>query len=344
MSERDPKNNPFYDDPIVFDLESTVSSGELAGHRGAPVPDLLDLEEMEDEEIAEQAAEEISPIMKELASVELPPLERENRARLQMQSPNRLFFYWSIKGNPFQTLGRALGGNMGSYALVLKLINVSRDTDEIHPVEAEGTWWFSVDADSSYRAEIGFYAPNRPYVRVMYSNTVTTPRKRPSPRVALASDWKVNVQAFTQVLDVSGFKLDAFEVALSGDTSASAPSFDHEQFARSIDRERSDFAGIASDELRYALLLIASGASIEDLRHRIDASLFGLLQSSADKLSSANVLAALKDQFGIETEDLSEEELGSAVYGASLLHFPRRPKRKRNRPDLTEYYPLSSVR
>jgi len=38
-----------------------------------------------------------SPVFKELASPKLPELSRENRAKLLMQSPNQLFFYWSVK-------------------------------------------------------------------------------------------------------------------------------------------------------------------------------------------------------------------------------------------------------
>ncbi len=134
-----------------------------------------------------------------------------------MQSPTRLNFYWSVKTNPFKTLNRAFGGKTGSYTLVVKLVNQKTGREEISPVEAEGSWWFDVDADSVYRAEIGFYAPNRPFVRVMFSNTVETPRKNPSPRRDYSADFAVSANQFAKVLDVSGFPQDAFEVALAGD-------------------------------------------------------------------------------------------------------------------------------
>ena len=336
MSEFDQKRSPFDDDPIVFDLDTIVSSGDLVKREVTLANDVFDLAALNTEEVEEM---EESQVMKELAAVELPELEKENRARLQMQSPNRLFFYWSMKNNPFQMLNRAFGGNTGSYTLVAKLINLTRDTEEIQRIEAEGSWWFSVDADSSYRAEIGFYAPNRPYVRVMFSNTVTTPRKRPSPRVATSADWNLTANTFARVLDVSGFKRDAFEVASAGDTSRSAPPVNYEAFARFVERDHSDFAGIASEELRYALLLIASGLSIESLRYRIDASLFALLEASAAKLNAENALAVLKEQFGIEADETFEEEESTAVFGASLVNFPRRLKRKRT---LSDYQPISS--
>src|SRR6187399_2686887 len=46
--------------------------------------------------------DEMPPAFRELAQPKLPELRHENRARLQMQSPNRLYFYWSIGTNPFQ--------------------------------------------------------------------------------------------------------------------------------------------------------------------------------------------------------------------------------------------------
>src|SRR5215213_3196400 len=88
---------------------------------------------------AEEAVER-SPAFKELAAPKLPKLERENRARLAMQTPNRLFFYWSTGANPFQTLGRALHDQASNYSLVLKLADLKRHTEEIHQIEQEGSW------------------------------------------------------------------------------------------------------------------------------------------------------------------------------------------------------------
>ena len=69
---------------------------------------------------------------RELALPRLPELSKQNRARLQMQTPNRLFFYWSLGINPFQKLNRALGSQTASYTLVLKLVDLRRDRDVLH--------------------------------------------------------------------------------------------------------------------------------------------------------------------------------------------------------------------
>ena len=280
---------------------------------------------------------ELSPVFKELREPKLPALSRENRARLQMQTPNRVYFYWSLKNNPFQILHRVFGDDRGSYTLVLKLINTTRDTEEIYPVDAEGNWWFSVDADTTYRAEIGFYAPNRPYFRALYSNTITTPRKSPSPRMATDADWMITADKFARVLDVSGFKQDAFDVALAGDDPVASEAATRGAFAQFIGKDVK-FDGFTVEELRYALMALASGVPIESLRWKISASLFALLQANLERLSSDAAISDLREHFAIGEDEEFEEEQLSAVYGNSLVHFPKRIRsRKRGLSNLPDF-------
>ena len=298
------------------------------------------MEEPETTQAVTETEEEIGdprlkdPVFKELAEPKLPELAKENRARLQMQSPNKIQFYWSIKNNPFQTLTRAFGGNTGSYTLVAKLINQKNAREEIFPVDAEGSWWFNVDADSKYQAEVGFYAPNRPFVRVMFSNVLETPRKSPSPRRATDADWAISAREFAEVLDYSGYSQDAFEVALAGDDYEISERATQNAFSQFIGTKETKFAKIDAEEIRFALLAIASGHSLEDLRGHIGAELFALLEENADKLTVENALAALSDHFDISMEEVEEEEefIGNAVFGLSLVHFPRSSRRKRTSP------------
>ena len=288
---------------------------------------------------ASTTLEEMPPVFRELAEPKLPELSKEDRARLQMQSPNRLFFYWSLGSNPFHRLNRALGAHTASYTLVLKLVDLKREAEQIHPVEAEGSWWFDVEADSRYRAEIGFYAPNRPYVRALFSNTIETPRKSPSPRVDSGSDWSVSSDRFARVLEVAGFTEDAFDVALAGDDHGSSESATLAAFGEFIEEPGSNFDGIAPDELRRVLYLIASGASLESLRWEISPALFAILQSRAGSLNAEKAMVVLKERFEIEGDELVEEELMPAVFGASVINFPKRLKTRRTLPKLR---PVSS--
>jgi hypothetical protein len=284
--------------------------------------------------------EEMPPAFRELAQPKLPELRHENRARLQMQSPNRLFFYWSVGSNPFQKLNKALGAKTASYSLVLKLVDLRRDTEQIQQVDAEGSWWFDVEADGEYQAEIGFYAPNRPYVRALFSNKIATPRKSPSPRVDTEADWSITSDKFAEVLEVAGFTEDAFDVALAGDDSDHADEATRSALTdltgMSPDQLLTDVAG---DEIRYALLLLASGVPLYGLRWKISPALFALLEKHAASLSSEKAFDALKENFDIEADEITEEEFGPAVFGASSINFPRRLKTRRTLPKLR---PVSS--
>ncbi len=264
---------------------------------------------------------ELSPVFKALAEPVLPELSRENRARLQMQTPTRLYFYWAVKENPWHLLKNAFGSDTGSYMLVLKLTNLRRDSEEIHPCDAAGNWWFDVEPDGEYQAEVGFYAPNRPYFRVIYSNTVETPRRSPSPHPASEARWTVSAGKFAEVLDVAGFTQDAFDVALAGDDQPAAQSATHNAFTQFAGDH--DLHGIAAEDIRYAMLAIAAGATLEDLRFKISPALFAILAANADKIFARKALAALGEHFDIDEAEFVEEQLGSAVYGASLVNFPK---------------------
>ena len=218
--------------------------------------------------------------------------------------------------------------------MVLKLVDLKRNLEEIYPIDSEGSWWFDVEADGEYRAEIGFYAPNRPYVRALFSNTVSTPRKSPSPRVDTESDWSISADCFARVLEVAGFTEDAFDVALAGDDIDSAEAATHAAFTQLVDEPEFDFEGIAASEIRHVRLLLASGVTLEALRWKISPSLFAILQERSASLSAEKAFAVLKDQFDIEADEIVEEEFGAGVFGISSINFPRRIKTRRTLPKL----------
>lgn len=296
---------------------------------------------------AELAATEpevkLSPVFKALADVSLPALKRENRARLQMQTPTRLYFYWSVREDPWHTLRNIFGDDLGSYTLVMKLIDKRMGIETITQCEAEGNWWFDVEPDGEYQVEIGFYAPNRPYFRIVYSNVVSTPRRSPSPRAASESEWTVSANKFAEVLDVAGFSRDAFDVAIAGDDVAASSDASHTAFARLVGKNDIDFRGIAAEEIRYALVALASGTTLEELRFRVSPALFAILQANAANIESGRAMSALTEYFDIDETEWTEEQFGPAVYGASLVNFPRTLKTKVLSPKYApRYNPVSS--
>jgi len=294
----------------------------------------IDLNEEEADESVTQ-----DPIFKELSAPKLPKLAKENRARLQMQSPTRLHFYWSFKSNPFQTLNRVFFGRASSFTLVVKLVNQTQGEEEIMPIETEGSVWFDVDANSTYQAEVGFYAPNNLFTRLMFSNTIETPRKSPSRSRDFSTDWTVNAQNFAKVLNDSGFPQDAFEVALAGDDTAFSERATHNAFTQILENQKIDFVRNDSSEIRFALLALASGTSLENLRGQISKKLFAVLQKNAENISATKALAALQENFGeFEDEFLENEEFGNAVFGSSVLNFPKVSKRR----FVPKFSPISS--
>lgn len=308
----------------------TIKSENFSETEAPPPVSKLPLDESETDLDVENtnAAEIENPVFRKLSEPKLPALRRENRARLQIQSPTRLHFYWSVKGDSFETLHRIFGANAKNYRFVVKLLNLKTGLEEIFPVETTGSWWFDVDADSSYRAEVGFYAANRPFIRLMLSNSVETPRRNPSARPASDADWSVSADTFAQVLDNSGFRQDAFEVALAGDAAERAETATHAAFAHFFGDAENDFATDAASEMRFALLGVAAGHSLEQLREQISPTLFAKLQKNAENLSAEKALNALQNNFGGFDNEESEERLDSTVFGASLINFSRQSKRK----------------
>ncbi len=302
------------------------------------------LPDMTAEIAADKPKVAVSPIFKLLADVALPELKRENRARLQMQTPTRLYLYWSVKENPWSLLRSVFGDDTGSYTLVLKLIDTKSGREEISQCEPDGNWWFDVEADNAYYAEIGFYAPNRPYFRILHSNTVETPRRSPSPRTAAAdTDWTVSSDKFSEVLDIAGFSRDAFDVAMAGDDLLLSQNTSQRAFSSFLDNRVLEYDGITPEDIRYAMLALASGALLEELRFRVSPKLFAILQANADKLKPEKAMISLAEHFDIDESEFTEEQTGAAVFGASLINFPRTLKtRASSLKNSPRYNPVSS--
>lgn len=309
--------------PVKKSAAKTVESGPKAPKKAAKK--LVKKRTLNPaDEIASPAPQVgLSPAFIALSEPVLPRLKRENRARLQMQSPTKLYFYWSARENPWSILRNAFGGETLGYSLVLKLTNLQTGTEQVQPAEAEGDHWFDVEPGGEYEAEIGFYAPNRPYFRIIHSNTVETPRRNPSPRPATDSEWTVSADKFAEVLDVAGFSRDAFDVALAGDDPGAAEDAAHAAFARLVGTSEYSFDGIGAEDIRYAILALASGRKLVDLRRAISPALLAILQANADKLEAGKAWSALTESFDVDEAGFAEEQAGSAVYGASLVNFPQ---------------------
>lgn len=324
---------PVSEPPVVTGGSSPVKKATKRATKKTKTPTL----DVTAEIAATEPKVELSPVFKALAEPKLPDLQKENRARLMMQTPTHLYFYWSVRENPYHLLHKAFGSDTGSYTLVLKLTELNRGVEQIHAAEPEGNYWFAVEPNGKYQAEIGFYAPNRPYFRIIYSNTIETPRRSPSPHPATEAHWRIPAQKFAAVLDVAGFSQDAFDVAMAGDDPVAAEDATHAAFHQLIGRDGYDLRAIAVEDLRYTLMAFAAGVEIEELRSRVSAALFAILQANSDRIAAGNAKSVLTEYFDIDESEFTEYEYGSAVYGASLVNFPRTLKTR-----VQKYSPVSS--
>jgi hypothetical protein len=320
-----------------------AAEAPILGTSPVALADIETLPEITVETAVGQPDVELSPVFKKLAEVKLPELPRENRARLLMQSPTRLYFYWSLKQDPWQQLRAVFGSDLGSYTLVVKLRNLTRETEDIHPIESQREWWFNdAEPDSRYMAEIGFYAVNRSYFRVLYSNTISTPRRSPSTHPATEARWTVSATKFAEVLDASGFTTDAVDVAIAGDGHLDAEQRTKLALSDLIAGAEYSTQGIAAEDMRHAIIALAGGATLENLRHRVSAPLFNVLQENADRLSPSGARKALTEHFDVDEAEWTEHEFGPAVFGASLINFPNMLRSRKDTTYSPRYNPVSS--
>ncbi|HEX8567209.1 MAG TPA: DUF4912 domain-containing protein [Pyrinomonadaceae bacterium] len=334
--------------PIQAEEPQPVSSGENYKFYDAAQTSVLtktqpyDVQEIDAEEIAktreikEKVEETIDEeeLLDPLGIEALPQLPVINRARLQVQSPNRIFLYWSLAGNPFATLQKAFGNRATNYNLVLKFRNLSHGGEQLFPVGQKGNWWFDAQPNARFQVDLGLFAQNRPFIRLFSSNAVETPRSAPSPRADTEADWQVSRIQFARVLDVSGYTHDALPVVFGfGEDGV----FD-EMATVAVLNQLASNAPVAPEtfdaaEMRVALSALAAGVEYEVLREQLSPTLRAwfdsVLEQDKDALRSENVLAALQavlgddfvDEFAGFGEELQRIQL-EPVFGASAVHFP----------------------
>ena len=89
-----------------------VSSGEFARKES------IELAEQSTLRFAEESTDHQSEKLDELEVEQLPPLPMKNRAQLQIQSPYRARFYWSLQSNPFEILKKGNYSKQSTYAII----------------------------------------------------------------------------------------------------------------------------------------------------------------------------------------------------------------------------------
>lgn len=345
--KNDKKDDDDNDDSGLGELISLIESNTTTGNSSdvsrfsQPSENDFDVK-TDDKDEVEAAIAHARPTNEKLAAIEideliadeLPPLPKADRVRLQLQSPNRIFLYWDVAGNPFATLQRAFGERAKNYSLGIRLLNLENRSEKFYPATQNGSTFFDVPTSAAFRADIGFYAENRPFIRLISSNILETPRPAPSLRTDVASDWQISTKNFAQVLGNSGFAQDALPMALSLGTQAS----DDDATIYIINKLTPNAPQVSTAldlaELRSVLATLSVGVAFAELREAISPALVvwfnELLQENPDALAPANVRNVLESVFGTEflevfaaygDEEDAEFDMIPVAIGASAVRF-----------------------
>jgi hypothetical protein len=136
----------------------------------------------------------------------LPVLPTRDFIQLLLQSPHRLYLYWTFARDPRAALREAFGELADGYGAAVRLIKVESGEEFLLDASSEQAQWFEVYPCHVYRAEVGFHAPGRPFIRLLASNTVTTPPDRASHLTDEDREYELGAAEFKQLLDGAGYE------------------------------------------------------------------------------------------------------------------------------------------
>ncbi len=254
----------------------------------------------------------------------LPEIRRGDYARLLVQSPQRLYLYWSFAHDPFMTLRRMSGEAAGNHALALRVMNVERGTATLQLTSSHATSvWLDVEAGRSYRVDVGIYAAGRPFIKILSSNIVRTPRAGVSPQVDRADEFRVSPADFTRTLSEAGYVNDAIELWLEAADEATEKKATRTVAEKLTNREA--MLNEAEDWIQLRRLIggLAAGAPLERLRAGLSPTLARWLEQAEANAGGATLdrtrlLDVLRATFDFELEQESFDQTGDMRRRAAI--------------------------
>jgi len=136
----------------------------------------------------------------------LPLSLKRDSIQLLLQSPNKLFLYWSFATDPHATLRAAFGELAVHYRLAVRLVKVESGEEFVLDAPKERMQWFEVYPRHVYRADVGFHAESRPFVRLLSSNELSTPPDRASEVSAEEQEFQVKAEEYVRLLSGAGYE------------------------------------------------------------------------------------------------------------------------------------------
>lgn len=231
----------------------------------------------------------------------LPAPPARDIIRLLVQSPYRLYLYWNFKINPFQ-IAQRLYADASDWRIAVRLIDVANNQAVEFAAVAGFTrdfWFNGVAANRVYKAEVGLAHHTRPFVRLLISDVVQTPRAAVSPNIAPEKDFGSDPAQFIGFLNRSGFTEDAFAVARQAVLDylqQPAPT----QHANAATDEAVSVTSepISENTIQTLIKLLASGKTFDELRQRFSPQLLALFQALP-----AEVIAVLDSLIAADSAD-----------------------------------------
>lgn len=135
----------------------------------------------------------------------LPLALKRDSIQLLLQSPNKLFLYWSFASDPRAALHEAFGELAAHYRLAVRLVKVESGEEFVLDAPPERMQWFEVYPRHVYRADVGFHAPGRPFVRLLSSSEVRTPPDSASHLSADEQEFHIKSDEFARLLGGAGY-------------------------------------------------------------------------------------------------------------------------------------------
>lgn len=267
----------------------------------------------------------------------LPETYAANRIRLLAQSPRKLYLYWEFARDPFETLRRAFRSRADRYLLVVKLVEMESGEETLHLASHTRSQWLAARPGREYRADVGFYAEGRAFIRLLSSAVIRTPRAGVARAADTAPEFHVSADEFARVLDDAGYTSDALEVSLEAADEAT-----NDAATRAIARELSGTGAPSMSkaelaELRSLLAALALGASVGELQSALSSQIAEWLEKIGlerkEAISASRLLEVLRSLLGIEMERtvfgfLNEDAVRRAArvnVGASAVNLPLKP-------------------
>lgn len=136
---------------------------------------------------------------------ELPEVSGEDAINLLAQSPFRLFLHWNHAVDPFAIIRVAFGDMASQYRLAIRLHDQEKKSERIEDASPDRAQWLDALPDRDYLADVGLHAEGLPFVRLLTSAVVHTPRAAVSPKADPAPEFHITAEEFSEVLEQTGY-------------------------------------------------------------------------------------------------------------------------------------------